>query len=80
MQGNLANSSILAFANPLAQTYAGQISGSGSLTKTAAGTLTLTGASTFSGGTTISGGWLLVNGSLASPVTVNTGGGLGGAG
>ena len=40
----------------------------------------MTGASTFSGGTTISGGWLTVNGSLVSPVTVNSGGGLGGVG
>jgi autotransporter-associated beta strand protein len=38
IQGNVADSSVLVFANPLAQTFAGQIGGSGSVTKTAAGT------------------------------------------
>ena len=40
--GNIADNAALAFANPNAQTYSGVISGSGSLTKTAAGTLILT--------------------------------------
>ena len=58
MQGNIANSGVLVFANFLGQTYAGQISGSGSLTKSAAGTLVLNGANTYTGGTTIAAGTL----------------------
>jgi autotransporter-associated beta strand protein/T5SS/PEP-CTERM-associated repeat protein len=49
------------------------ISGSGSLVKQGSGTLTLTGASSFTGGTTLNAGGLVVNGSLASGVTVNVG-------
>ena len=44
-----------------AGTYAGVISGTGSLTKSGAGTLTLTGANTYSGGTTVSAGTLAGN-------------------
>ena len=44
-----------------AGTYAGVISGTGSLTKSGAGTLTLTGANTYSGGTTVSVGTLAGN-------------------
>jgi len=59
--------------------YAGVISGNGSLRKTGSGTLTLSGANTYSGLTSVSGGRLEVNGSLASAVIV-TGGELGGTG
>ncbi|HEY4891264.1 MAG TPA: autotransporter domain-containing protein [Reyranella sp.] len=51
----------------------------GSLVKVGSGTLTLVGANTFTGGTTLNAGGLVVNGSLASGVTVN-GGTLGGSG
>ncbi|MEI8375032.1 MAG: TIGR03790 family protein [Planctomycetota bacterium] len=44
------------------------------------GTLTLTGSSTYSGSTTINAGKLVVDGLLASLVTVNSGGSLGGTG
>jgi autotransporter-associated beta strand protein len=50
------------------------------LTKIGSGTLLLTGSNTYSGVTTISQGELEVNGSLASPVAVNSGGILGGTG
>ena len=46
-------------------TYAGSISGTGSVTKEAAGKLTLTGASSYSGGTTVSAGMLAVSGASA---------------
>jgi len=61
--------------------YAGVLSGPGSLVKTGSGVQTLSGASTFSGPITVSQGTLLVNGSLAgSGVTVQANGTLGGSG
>jgi fibronectin-binding autotransporter adhesin len=50
------------------------------LNKTGSGTLLLTGANTYTGRTTVSAGMLVVNGSLFSAVTVDSGGTLGGAG
>ena len=64
--GNVSDSSALVFANPLAQTYAGQISGSGSVTKIAVGTLVLDGTSTYSGGTTIAAGILQLGDGMAN--------------
>ena len=52
----------------------------GSLIKSGAGHLVLTGDNTFRGPTTVNGGLLTVNGSLASAVTVNANGTLGGSG
>ncbi|SFS58167.1 autotransporter-associated beta strand repeat-containing protein, partial [Sulfitobacter marinus] len=57
--------------------YGGDISGTGSLTKSGAGTLTLTGASSHTGGTTISAGTLQIgnggtSGSLSGDVTNNS--------
>ena len=54
-------------------TLAAAISGTGSFIKQGSGVLTLTGASSFTGGTTVNAGGLVVNGSLASGVTVNGG-------
>ena len=54
--------------------------GGGGLVKNGLGTLALTGSSTYTGPTSIDQGELQVNGSLASPVTVNSGGTLGGTG
>ncbi|MFZ5778888.1 MAG: autotransporter domain-containing protein [Pseudomonadota bacterium] len=59
--------------------FSGTIAGSGGLTKIGTGTLTLTGTNTYTGPTTLNAGGLVVNGSLASSVTVN-GGTLGGNG
>lgn len=79
--GNITNNSALIFNRLNALTYAGVISGSGTLAKQGVGTLTLTDTNTYSGATTISGGILAVNGSLTnSAVTVNSGGTLGGSG
>lgn len=60
--------------------FGGDISGTGSLVKDGDGTLNLTGDSSYTGPTSVNGGTLAVNGSIASPVTVNGGGTLGGNG
>ncbi|UOK36189.1 autotransporter domain-containing protein [Pseudomonas palleroniana] len=52
----------------------------GSLIKSGGGRLVLSGDSTYRGATTVNGGLLAVNGSLASAVTVNDSGTLGGSG
>jgi autotransporter-associated beta strand protein/T5SS/PEP-CTERM-associated repeat protein len=54
-------------------TLAAAISGTGGLIKQGSGVLTLTANNTFSGGTILNAGGLVVNGSLASGVTVNGG-------
>jgi fibronectin-binding autotransporter adhesin len=68
--GNVVNNGTLAFNRSDSYTYGGQISGTGAVTKSAAGVLTLTGTNTYTGGTTISGGTLqLGNGTLAGTIT-----------
>jgi T5SS/PEP-CTERM-associated repeat protein/autotransporter-associated beta strand protein len=57
-------------------TFAGVISGTGSLTKQGAGTLTLTGTNSYGGGTTITAGTLAIgnggtSGSIAGDITNN---------
>jgi autotransporter-associated beta strand protein/T5SS/PEP-CTERM-associated repeat protein len=54
-------------------TLAATISGTGGFIKQGSGVLTLTGASGFTGSTAVNAGTLVVNGSLASGVTVNGG-------
>ncbi|MEM8644451.1 MAG: autotransporter domain-containing protein, partial [Pseudomonadota bacterium] len=61
-------------------TQSGVISGIGGMTKEGAGTLALSNANAYTGPTTVNGGLLEVNGSIASAVTVNPGGTLGGTG
>jgi subtilase-type serine protease len=56
------------------------IAGHGGLTKQGIGTLVLTGANTYAGPTLVNQGRLAINGSLASTVTVNDSGILGGNG
>ncbi len=58
--GNVVDNGALIFNRSNALTYAGVVSGTGSLTQAGAGTLTLTGANTYTGGTTISAGTLQV--------------------
>jgi autotransporter-associated beta strand protein len=69
--------------NNAATTYAGVLSGAGSLTKIGTNTLTLTGASTFTGNVNVNGGTLagptannafLGSGTAARNITVNNGG------
>ena len=79
--GDVANNAALIFNRSDALTFAGNISGTGTLEKQGTGTLTLTGNNTYSGATTVSGGTLLVNGSSAnSAVAIGSGGTLGGSG
>lgn len=78
--GNIANNAALIFDQSFDGTYAGSVSGSGTLTKNGTGKLNLTGASTVGGGTTINAGGVAVNGHLNSNVLVNKGGTLSGSG
>jgi autotransporter-associated beta strand protein len=66
--------------NHSSTTYKGVLSGSGSVIKTGSGTLILAGANTYTGNTTVSNGTLQVDGSTASPTTVNSGATLAGNG
>ena len=61
-------------------TISSSIGGDGGLNKLDAGTLILEGDHTYTGDTVIDGGLLEVNGSIASVVTINAGGSLGGSG
>lgn len=76
----LGGSSTLTVNQTTNSTYAGAITGSGSLLKQGDGLLNLTGTNTYTGSTTVEGGTLAVNGSIASPVTVGSGATLGGTG
>ncbi|CAI1938941.1 autotransporter outer membrane beta-barrel domain-containing protein [Serratia ficaria] len=62
------------------EVYANDISGHGGLTKEGQGALVLTGANTYTGPTQVNAGLLAVNGTLASDVSVQGSGILGGAG
>lgn len=64
----------------LTATISSPIGGTGGLNKLDDGTLVLDGDHTYSGDTVVDGGLLIVNGSVASAVTVNDGARLGGDG
>ncbi|MFG1465914.1 autotransporter-associated beta strand repeat-containing protein [Xanthobacter sp. DSM 24535] len=59
--GDIVNNGVLAFDRSNDLSYAGAISGTGSLSKFGAGTLTLTAANTYSGGTIIDAGTLSIS-------------------
>jgi len=82
LQGNILDNAALVFNQAAPGTYAGSLSGNGTLTKQGSARLNLTGDSSgFTGGTTVVAGLLSVNGSLAkSVVTVGSSGTLGGTG
>ncbi|HEY0117037.1 MAG TPA: autotransporter domain-containing protein, partial [Allosphingosinicella sp.] len=80
ISGNVVDNGTLAFNRSDAVTFAGTVSGTGSLRKQGPGTLTLSGASTYAGGTTVESGTLLVNGSITGATQVNAAGTLGGTG
>jgi len=80
LQGNITNNASVVFNQTGTGTYAGAMSGTGSMTLQGGGVLTLTGANSYSGPTTVNASTLSVNGSLASTVTLNNGGMLNGTG
>ena len=61
LQGDITDNAILVFDQGSTGTYAGEISGTGSLTKLGTGTLVLTGTSDYSGGTNVFSGTLQVS-------------------
>ena len=61
LQGDITNNAALVFNQTAPGTYAGVISGGGSVTKTGADSLILSGANTYTGGTTVSSGTLQGN-------------------
>jgi len=70
LQGNITDNASLVFNQGTNGTFAGAISGSGSLSKLGSGTLTLNGTHTYSGGTTISAGTLVVGSSAGNGATL----------
>ena len=58
LQGNIANNATVAFDQGINGTYAGSMSGSGSLVKSGTGTVVLSGANSYSGGTVVNSGVL----------------------
>ena len=79
--GNISNSGTLVINDFDAQTYGGVISGTGPLTKTAAGAFTFSSPQTYTGTTTVNAGTLLLAGgnhtlAVNKALVVNTGGTL----
>ncbi|MGA1980785.1 MAG: autotransporter domain-containing protein, partial [Sedimentisphaerales bacterium] len=73
LQGAITNNSAVVFDQGTAGTYAGAMSGTGTLTKTGASILTLSGNNTYTGLTTLSVGGLILNGRVGGDLTVNGG-------
>ena len=82
LQGAITNNAAVVFDQSTDGTYAGAMSGTGTLTKLGAGTVTLSGVSTLSGATAVSAGTLLVTGSLngGGTISIASGATLGGTG
>lgn len=77
----LGAGTLTAGGNNSSTSFAGEISGTGGLTKTGSGKLTLTGANAYTGATSVSGGVLAVNGTLANTsTTIGNGATLQGSG
>ncbi len=70
VSSSIVDNGALVFANPGNQTYAGSVSGSGTVTKQAAGALTVSGNNIYDGATTISGGTFIAGSTNALGSTV----------
>lgn len=72
LSGNVVNNGGLTFNSTSVTTFGGQITGSGTVTKSAAGALSLTGNSaSYAGATLVQAGTLVVNGSLGGSLDVS---------
>ncbi|MDM0026257.1 autotransporter outer membrane beta-barrel domain-containing protein [Variovorax saccharolyticus] len=78
--GDILNNANLVFNRSDTLTYAGIVSGTGSMSQQGPGLLILPGHHSYSGPTTVQQGALWVNGSIASATTVAAAGTLGGTG
>src|SRR5690606_17251960 len=70
IQGNVVNNNIVNFDQDTDGTYAGNMSGTGLLSKQGTGTLTITGNHTQTLGAVVFGGGLQVDGTVAGEATV----------
>jgi len=77
VSGNIIDNAALVFANAIAQSYSGVISGSGSLSKTGTGTLTLSASNSFTGATTVTSGTLCLITQYALAGSTLSSGGMG---
>ena len=77
LQGAITNNAEVEFAQATSGTYAGSITGSGSLTKSGVGAILLTGSNGFTGGAALNAGTLAVGSAnaLGSSGTISFGGG-----
>lgn len=72
LQGAITNNSAVTFDQGTSGTYAGNMTGSGSLTKLGSGNVTLSGTNAYSGGTTVTAGTLTgTTSSLQGAITNN---------
>ncbi|UXN58146.1 autotransporter-associated beta strand repeat-containing protein [Phyllobacterium zundukense] len=81
--GDIVNNAQVSFNSPGSQTYAGTISGTGSVVKNGTGTMVLTGDNAYSGTTDVFQGALIVNGDQSGATgntLVTNSGTLGGSG
>lgn len=81
--GNILNNGALVFNRSNAMTFAGVVSGSGTVLQAGGGTTTLTGANSYAGITSVSSGTLLINGNQTAATgltAVASGATLGGSG
>ena len=71
LPGDIVNNGAIVFDQGAAGTYAGSMTGGGTLAKVGSGSLTLTGTNSFSGGTTVFEGTLVGNSSSLQGQIVN---------
>jgi autotransporter-associated beta strand protein len=80
LNGNIADDGTLVINRSTGLTIAGAIFGAGSLEQNGTGTTILAGTNSYTGATTVNAGTLQVDGSLTSPITVQSGATLKGNG